>query len=301
MIGSLLVGVSLACLAVVAAYIALWLDRCGREAAWRLLGAVAWGVVTGGVWSAVLRPQAAALVPARATTAAALAASAAAAVLLIGLLRLAPGEGLLDGVAHGVAAGAGLGLLGGGLPPGATFAAMVGAALTAGAVAGVGTGLAALEPRLPRKLVVLIPAAALSAAVLVGVPVLLALPGARDDVRVTAAAAAAGAVLAALVAIAAGAGDGHVLRRELSEEAALGVLPEWAAALAPSYRRRIRAAWWADADERRAVNRLLLRLAVRKRRIERLDESRGRVAGLEVGRMRDRLRRLFSPIEDGED
>ncbi len=301
MSGPVVVAVALAGLAPGAAHLVLWLDRCGGEAVWRLLGAVAWGAGTGLGLALVLRPHATAVAADWTVAAGAAAALAAVVVMQIGLLRLAPGEGALDGVAHGLAAGAGLGLLGNGVPAGAAAPATVAAALAAGAVAGAGVGLAALEPRALRKIAVLLPGALLATAVLVAVRVVLDAPGALGEARTVAAATAAGVLLAVAVTIAAASADSRLLRRELAEEASLGVLPGWAAAVAPSYRRRIGAAWWPDADERRAVNRLLLRLAVRKRRIERLDESRGRVAGLEVGRMRDRLRRLFTPADEGED
>lgn len=92
----------------------------------------------------------------------------------------------------------------------------------------------------------------------------------------------------------------RLLERGLGEEAAFGVLPAWLPARAARLRRRAEASWWPRRDERRALNRLLCELAIKKQRLAALGPEAARVYGLEVGRIRHRLRALLDPAWGAE-
>ena len=87
--------------------------------------------------------------------------------------------------------------------------------------------------------------------------------------------------------------DHRVLQRELREEVELGVLPSWVAEVIPYYRRRVRGAWWPDRRERTVLSRLLTRLAFRKNALRRVPEEERSMAGLEIVRIRQRLREIL--------
>jgi len=90
------------------------------------------------------------------------------------------------------------------------------------------------------------------------------------------------------------AGEHRVLERELGEEAAFGVVPGWVPEILPFYRRRVRAAWWPFRNERTALARKLSRLAFRKRAVRHAGKGR-ELAGLEIVRLRNDLKRVFPP------
>lgn len=92
----------------------------------------------------------------------------------------------------------------------------------------------------------------------------------------------------------------ELLERSLTEEAGFGVLPEWLPARAARLRRRADATWWPRRDERRTLNRLLVELAIKKVRLTSLGPDAARVYGLEVGRLRHRLRLLLDPAAQTE-
>jgi hypothetical protein len=92
--------------------------------------------------------------------------------------------------------------------------------------------------------------------------------------------------------------DRRIISAELEQEAALGVLPAAMVQGAASLRRRTCSGWWPDRDERRAINRLLTALAFRRVAMRELPEDRARIYGLEVGRLRDRVRQLLNPRPD---
>jgi hypothetical protein len=87
----------------------------------------------------------------------------------------------------------------------------------------------------------------------------------------------------------------RLVRRRLEEEAAFGVLPAWLPPLAASPVRRSNPTWWPRRDERQALNRMLCELAIKKERVTALNADAARVYGLEVGRLRQRLRTLLDP------
>jgi len=85
----------------------------------------------------------------------------------------------------------------------------------------------------------------------------------------------------------------RVLRIELAEEVDLEVLPAWVLDVIPSYRRRIRSEWWPSRRERTVLARLLTRLAFRKHAVKRLPVGEAQLAGLEVIRLRQRVRAML--------
>jgi RsiW-degrading membrane proteinase PrsW (M82 family) len=95
----------------------------------------------------------------------------------------------------------------------------------------------------------------------------------------------------------------RILGRELAEEVELEVVPEWVPKVIPFYRRRIRSEWWPSRRERTVLARLLTRLAFRKHAVKRLPEDEAQLAGLEVVRLRQRVRAMLdcqtSVEEDG--
>lgn len=92
----------------------------------------------------------------------------------------------------------------------------------------------------------------------------------------------------------------RLLERGLEEEAGFGVVPAWLPQRAARLWRRAEASWWPRRDERQTLNRLLCELAIKKQRVAALGPDAARVYGLEVGRIRHRLRSLLDPAWQAE-
>jgi len=90
----------------------------------------------------------------------------------------------------------------------------------------------------------------------------------------------------------------RILKEQLAEEVALEVLPPWVPEVIPYYRRRVRSAWWPSRRERTVLARLLTRLAFRKHAVRRLPRPEADLAGLEVLRLRQRIRAMLATSED---
>jgi len=90
-----------------------------------------------------------------------------------------------------------------------------------------------------------------------------------------------------------------ILRRHLSDEVELGLVPSWVLDVIPFYRRRIRANWWPSRSERTVIARLLTRVAFRKHALRNLPPGEAAIASLEVVKLRQRLREILDP-EDPE-
>ena len=90
----------------------------------------------------------------------------------------------------------------------------------------------------------------------------------------------------------------RILRELLSEEVALETVPAWVSEVIPSYRRRIRSDWWPSRRERTVLVRLLTRLAFRKYAVRRLPRPQADLAGLEVVRLRQRIRAMLATSEE---
>jgi hypothetical protein len=91
----------------------------------------------------------------------------------------------------------------------------------------------------------------------------------------------------------------RILKRQLGDEVALGLLPSWVLDVLPYYRRRIRANWWPSRSERTVIARLLTRMAFRKQALRHLPPAEAAIASLEVVNLRQRLREILDP-EDPE-
>ncbi|MGD8440314.1 MAG: PrsW family intramembrane metalloprotease [Holophagae bacterium] len=89
----------------------------------------------------------------------------------------------------------------------------------------------------------------------------------------------------------------RILGTELSEEVELDVVPAWVAEVIPYYRRRIRSEWWPSRRERTVLARLLTRLAFRKHAVRRLPKGEAELAGLEVMRLRQRVRVMLGVLD----
>lgn len=90
-----------------------------------------------------------------------------------------------------------------------------------------------------------------------------------------------------------------ILRRQLSDEVELGLVPSWVLDVIPFYRRRIRANWWPSRSERTVISRLLTRVAFRKHALRNLPPGEAAISSLEVVKLRQRLREILDP-EDPE-
>jgi len=90
----------------------------------------------------------------------------------------------------------------------------------------------------------------------------------------------------------------RVLRSELGEEVALGVLPGWVVDVMPHYWQRVGGRWWPSRAERTVIARLLTRLAFRKYALRRLPPDESALAGLEVVGLRHQIRAIFEPPQD---
>lgn len=217
-------------------------------------------------------------------------------------------ESPLDGLISGLAAGCGI-ALGGLVVPAAwsqdgLLEAWLGVVtlVSAGVAVGLGVGWARLRVGVVRQLL----------AVLAGVVVALSalmLPAASAALVAALRWHPSGwgwagivALIVSLPLLVAGAvawlllrHEQRVVRRRLEEEAAFGVLPAWLPPLAASPVRRSSPTWWPRRDERQALNRMLCELAIKKERVTALEAEAARVYGLEVGRLRQRLRTLLDP------
>ena len=300
-----------------AAFLVLWLDRYTTEPVLRLVLIALWGVgcslafrLAGPTVGLVVS-----LDPVLGTPATLPAAGVLEEVLLAaGLAVLATShylEGPLDGAVYGTVAGLGLAatqglavLHGGRVPPDPSvliFLILVGAAAVAAVGAGIGFAKLALRASLRAPCV-------LAAVVVAGVARWLLLRAANwgwsawgpRNIPFRIALVVAAALLLAGMFLGALALERRVLRQQLTDEVALGVLPSWVVDVLPSYRRRIRAVWWRRRDERREIVRLLISLAFRKHRLRWLPEERARLYGLEVGRLRQRARKLLALSGDGD-
>lgn len=96
--------------------------------------------------------------------------------------------------------------------------------------------------------------------------------------------------------------EGRILSGELAEEVRLGTLPAWVATAIPVFAARVRGRWRSSGDERAVLARQLTRLAVRKWSLRSLGPEERRLPGLEVVRLRQRLRtELEEPAGTGDD
>jgi len=294
------------------AYLVWWLDRFRLYPLARFVAVFALAVSAGALLAArwPAPPSAALAGPAmpaagalgeRAAELAVDAARLALAALAVLAFLLARGrvESPVDGAVFGVAAGVGLALPAAWLlaesAPDAGPAALLGRALAgvaAGALVGLGVAYARFDPRWSLRVAAALAGAIAATAVVAGAGLAadLSRPWVEPVLLGVAVAATAAAAVALELAIA---------RRELAEEASLGVVPGWAAEVLPRYWRRVRGAWWPRRDERRALSRLLLELAFRKHQLRRLDDGRATLYSLEVGRLRERARRLLDPARGG--
>jgi hypothetical protein len=293
-----------------AAYLVWWLDRFRLFPLARFLAifalAVSVGLLVAARWPATAAlgsglagpamPAPGALAERSAVLAidAARLALAALAVLVF-LLARARVESPVDGVVFGVATGVGLALPAGWLlaesVPDVAAMAVLGQALApvaVGAVVGLAVAFARFDPRWSVRIAVALGGTAAAVGVVTGAR--LAAEASRPWVAPLLLAAALVAAVAAAFAI-----ELVISRRELAEEAALGVVPAWAPEVLPRYWRRVRGSWWPRRDERRALSRLLLQLAFRKHQLRHLDDDRATLYSLEVGRLRERARRLLDP------
>jgi RsiW-degrading membrane proteinase PrsW (M82 family) len=91
----------------------------------------------------------------------------------------------------------------------------------------------------------------------------------------------------------------RILKRQLGDEVALGLVPSWVLDVIPFYRRRVRANWWPSRSERTVIARLLTRVAFRKHSLRNLPPGEAAIASLEVVKLRQRLREILDP-EDPE-
>jgi hypothetical protein len=303
-------GVAAPALLLPAAYLLWWLDRyrlfplarflatAALAGSLGLLIAALWptAVVLGGALAgpAMQAPgEIAERAPVLLVGAARLALAALA--VLVFLMARARVESPVDGLVYGIAAGVGLALPAGWLVAESVagvdaldLGAQALAPVATGAVVGLGVAFARFKPSWPARVFIALGGAAAAAAAVTGAR--LAAEASRPWVgwlvpAVTLAGAIAGAFAIELA----------VSRRELAEEARLGVLPAWAPEVLPRYWRRVRAYWWPRRDERRALSRLLLQLAFRKYQLRHLDDDRATLYSLEVGRLRERARRLLDP------
>lgn len=170
--------------------------------------------------------------------------------------------------------------------------AAVGAAFAA--VLGAFAGASRLQAMLPVRAALLAGGVVLGGAAAGGV--FLAFAGVSS--RSAAAAVAAGVVAAlAVIALAGGLAwilERRIVRRELDEEASLGVLPDRIPPVIASWRGVTGDDWWPRRDERWAIVELLTQLAYRKHQLRQLDGDHAAIYSLEVGRLRERARRVLA-------
>lgn len=303
--------VAVALLPLLVAVTLLELDRYRFEPVPGLVMCLSWGAITAGLWTFLVRPhflERAARLPsgtwppvaAMLAVALLLAAVQAVPLVLLGLASRLLGP--VEWLTHALAIGTGLSLavalpVALGPEPGSLPAMLVLAAtpVLGSALFGLGFGvLAAARGRLLRAYGVVLLAATPATQLTVfrtGLDTARPVPDAREWVLV-----ASSLLLLASAMVAAWWLESRILEAELAEEAAHGVLPAPVAAGATALRTRIRSAWWARRDERRALNLLLATLAFRKHALRGLGPERTRIYSLEVGRLRERARRVLGGV-----
>lgn len=105
--------------------------------------------------------------------------------------------------------------------------------------------------------------------------------------------------LGALLLVVAGreAAWSRLLRVELTEEVGLGILPATHVPILVSPFRRRLPGWWPKRAERSAYVDAVLRLVFRKGQMRGMSRESGRIAQLEVLRLRERIREMLAPVE----
>ncbi len=312
MIGPALLALVVAVALAAAAFLVLWLDRFKGEPIMRLVLMVVWGAVCALAFRLAAPVLATLAGPGIAfgevPPITAVVAFLEQTLLAGGLAILATShylDGPLDGAAYGTVTGLGYAAfqitawVSAGPSPADPAVPAITALGQAGATALVGAtfGFAKLTLRAAVRVPVVL------AAAVVGGLYRWALASAAEwgwqkwgQAGVPFDLALGGASLAALLVVFEGAlaFEQRVLARQLAEEVALGVLPEWVVAVIPRYLGRVRSDWWHRRDERREVVRLLTSLAYRKQHLRVLSELRANLYGLEVGRLRQRARMLLA-------
>ena len=291
-----------------AAAAALGLDRRGRASVIRVGGVAALAAtvvfLVGGGGGENLPWSNGEDAAASAVLAAAWLAGAAAALGLAGLSSWmeAPVEGVALGAVAGAAAGATLGVAAGAPQSPGLAALRVGWLMAVGACMGGGESLAGLQrsaaARIAGWTTALVAGWVLCAGLLLGERVF---GGVIAGHAVPAAAAGLAAVAAAAaVALLAYRRETRILLRELTEEVSFGVIPSPVAQAVARLPTRLAGAWWPHADERRWLAATLTELALRKHRLRRRGNPAAALDGLQIGRIRTRLRRSFTGGEAGD-
>ncbi len=313
LVGSIVV----AFLAVALAYLVLWVDRFRWEALPSFVLCVAWGAACGALWAQVINPALRTTIAPGSQPITATAVAAIAAVALVSLLNLAGialaararvFAGASDGLLHGFAAGVGFATV-------LSVSMAVSASpdqlgLFAGEVLvvvgfwsgwlGLGAGVVKIEGRPARRALLFI-GTVLGGSV-AGLPLFGVYPA--ENLWLT----RGRDVLAVLVPISCLVGlagllvvswlsERRIIGAVLAAERSVGVVPDRAVRTVPTFWLRVRAGWWSNRDERRAVNELLLTLALRQHRLQQLPAGKARIYGLEIGRLRQRAREIFSKAE----
>ncbi|MCS7182700.1 MAG: hypothetical protein NZ869_06285 [Thermoanaerobaculum sp.] len=89
-------------------------------------------------------------------------------------------------------------------------------------------------------------------------------------------------------------GEVRLLGPVLREEVGFGLLPPWVGDLGPRFSRRFSRRWSPRGDERRAMVRLVVRLGACKAYLAAKGKHQS-TATVELGRLRDRAKKLFHP------
>lgn len=214
----------------------------------------------------------------------------------------------LDGLIFGVAAGGGLAATGlvsaTWVTRGSVFETwvVVTSLVPAGCAVGLGVGWARLGSKGWRQLAQMLAGVAAGGLALLSPPLLAELSAGAGPLGAGWAwGVVVGGVLTLPLVVAAAfgwlliRGECRLLERNLREEAGFGVIPDWLPGRAARLWRRSDPGWWPRRDERQTLNRLLVELAIKKERVTSLGPEAARVYGLEVGRLRLRLRLLLDP------
>ncbi len=307
--------VAVAVLPLLVAVTLLELDRYRFEPVPGLAMCLVWGAITAGLWMFLVRPlflEKAARLPsgswpplaAMLAVAVLLAAVQAVPLVLLGLTSRLLGP--VEWLTHALAIGTGLSL-GVSLPaavgpaPGSVPALLALAAtpVLGSALVGLGLGLlAAARGWLLRAYGAVVLAATPATQLTVfraGLDGVRSGLGAREWLLV-----ASSLLLLASAMVGAWWLESRILEAELAEEAEHGVLPPRLAVGAAALRTRIRSDWWARRDERRALNLLLATLAFRKHALRGLGPERARLYSLEVGRLRERARKVLGGVQPSQ-
>ncbi len=270
-----------------------WVDRRVEQPLLRVVVAFAWGGMGALVFNLA---TAQGRLPASGEIGIAIEGLVGIAVVLAAALTVPELDAPADGIIVGLATGFGWAALAAATGGGLTMAVVP---IAGGVPAGAAIATAVIDRSFPQRW--LWGSMALAGWLAASVTVRAGLTTASGDGPRIAVAAGLTAAIVAATLVTVMLAERHILAAELADEVRLGTLPGWVATAIPAFPARVRGGWRHDGDERAVLARQLTRLALRKWSLRGLRVEERRLPGLEVVRLRHRLRIELTETRQGND